>query len=272
MEAQECYRILGMKQGCSWKEVRTTYQRLALRWHPDRHQQQAEAQQHAEQQMQLLNEAFTTLSTFYKKHGHLPSEPPPPPADRQPAPAETAKTETSPRPEATTGSRKKRTHRQASGKTHTRQNFRGVPWGVAVAMILAAYLFFPGFDQEENDRLLKQTNITPLQQTSPRQTTEPQDPKTPPQSTLGSPPQTGKNPSRQDHPAFDASAPLGMYGKKLHDNYFSYGDTPGKVFEVQGIPTRTVGDIWFYGQSEVHFNNGAVVSWYNSPGHPLRAK
>lgn len=67
-------------------------------------------------------------------------------------------------------------------------------------------------------------------------------------------------------------APLGMQGKFDEGPFFTYGDSPGKVFEVQGIPTRTVGDIWFYGNSEVHFNKGVVVSWYNSPAHPLKVK
>jgi hypothetical protein len=71
------------------------------------------------------------------------------------------------------------------------------------------------------------------------------------------------------HPSL---APLGMQDKIDDGYFFTYGDTPGKVFEVQGVPTRTVGDIWFYGKSEVHFNKGTVVSWYNSPTHPLKAK
>ena len=50
---------------------------------------------------------------------------------------------------------------------------------------------------------------------------------------------------------------------------FGYGDPPGRVLEVQGIPTRTVGDLWFYGDSEVYFEKGRVVSWHSSPASPL---
>ncbi|MFP5504586.1 MAG: hypothetical protein ACLGH6_00150, partial [Gammaproteobacteria bacterium] len=52
--------------------------------------------------------------------------------------------------------------------------------------------------------------------------------------------------------------------------FFTRGDTPGRVIEVQGIPTRTSGDLWFYGDSEVYFENGVVASWQSAPGYPLR--
>lgn len=51
--------------------------------------------------------------------------------------------------------------------------------------------------------------------------------------------------------------------------YFTYGDPPGRVYEVQGVPTRTEGDLWLYGASEVYFENGVVSSWHSDPGHPL---
>ena len=52
--------------------------------------------------------------------------------------------------------------------------------------------------------------------------------------------------------------------------HFTYGDPPGRVYEVQGIPTRTEGHLWLYGKSEVSFENGVVVSWQSTPSHPLR--
>ncbi|HEY9199504.1 MAG TPA: DnaJ domain-containing protein [Gammaproteobacteria bacterium] len=52
--------------------------------------------------------------------------------------------------------------------------------------------------------------------------------------------------------------------------FFTYGDPPGRVYEVQGVPTRTEGGLWLYGESEVYFENGVVASWHSAPGHPLR--
>jgi len=54
-----------------------------------------------------------------------------------------------------------------------------------------------------------------------------------------------------------------------HQKYFSYGSTLGQVHAAQGIPTRTNGDIWYYGDSEVYFKNGRVVNWRNTAEHPL---
>lgn len=53
---------------------------------------------------------------------------------------------------------------------------------------------------------------------------------------------------------------------------FGFGDKPGDVFAAQGVPTRTAGDIWYYGDSEVHFERGAVVKWFSSPDHPLNTR
>lgn len=54
--------------------------------------------------------------------------------------------------------------------------------------------------------------------------------------------------------------------------YFTYGDPPGRVYEVQGVPTRTEGNLWLYGASEVYFENGVVSSWHNDPSHPLHVR
>ena len=54
--------------------------------------------------------------------------------------------------------------------------------------------------------------------------------------------------------------------------FFTYGDTPGRVYEVQGVPTRTEGNLWQYGASEVYFENGVVSSWHSDPSQPLRVR
>ena len=50
----------------------------------------------------------------------------------------------------------------------------------------------------------------------------------------------------------------------------SAGSTVGDVYEIQGIPTRTEGEIWHYGKSSIRFANGKVVSWIQHPDNPLR--
>jgi hypothetical protein len=50
----------------------------------------------------------------------------------------------------------------------------------------------------------------------------------------------------------------------------SLGSTIGEVYAVQGIPTQTAGDSWYYGKSQIRFSGGQVVSWHEDPGNPLR--
>jgi DnaJ-like protein len=50
----------------------------------------------------------------------------------------------------------------------------------------------------------------------------------------------------------------------------SAGSTLGEVYAIQGIPTQTQGDIWYYGKSSIRFAHGKVVSWTQHPDNPLR--
>ena len=79
--------------------------------------------------------------------------------------------------------------------------------------------------------------------------------------------------SSKEKSAFDRSAfekpPEAEEKVKL---YFTYGDTPGKVYEVQGVPSKINGDIWYYGKSEVHFSKGRVSFWTVIPPDELKVK
>ena len=54
--------------------------------------------------------------------------------------------------------------------------------------------------------------------------------------------------------------------------YFTYGSTIGDVISIQGPPDNIVGNIWFYGKSEIHFKDGLVIKWYRTVGSPLKAQ
>ncbi len=53
---------------------------------------------------------------------------------------------------------------------------------------------------------------------------------------------------------------------------FTLGTPLGEVYAIQGIPTKTEKDIWYYGNSKIYFSKGRVARWEESPDHPLRAK
>jgi outer membrane protein assembly factor BamE (lipoprotein component of BamABCDE complex) len=50
----------------------------------------------------------------------------------------------------------------------------------------------------------------------------------------------------------------------------SVGLTLGEVYAVQGVPTFTEGDTWYYGRSQIRFAQGKVISWIEHPERPLR--
>lgn len=47
------------------------------------------------------------------------------------------------------------------------------------------------------------------------------------------------------------------------------GMSMGETFELLGIPDATVGEQWFYGDSEVYFSDGRVSGWNNNPISPI---
>ena len=56
------------------------------------------------------------------------------------------------------------------------------------------------------------------------------------------------------------------------DIYFTYNSTIGDVINIQGQPDLINNNTWYYGKSEVHFQNGRVVRWFRDPATPLKAR
>lgn len=54
--------------------------------------------------------------------------------------------------------------------------------------------------------------------------------------------------------------------------FFALGSTIGDVYSIQGIPTRTDKNVWYYGASKIYFANGIVVHWDQTSEHPLKAR
>lgn len=47
------------------------------------------------------------------------------------------------------------------------------------------------------------------------------------------------------------------------------GISPSEVLRRIGVPTRTKGDTWYYGNSGIVFANGCVAGWDDRPPYPL---
>ena len=266
MDLIKCFQILGVSQGCTWEELRTAYRRQVQKHHPDRFHQRPDQQKIAKERMLELNKAFHVLEEFYKKNGYLPDEVlkrRSTKSDQKRNPEQSRTNQTDPR-FYTKSDIKPPKVKQATRKTS---------WGLIIIIAVLGYYFFWStppqpenpYSTSSSNTLVEKTDISKMN--GQRGDSQDRLPDTIDSTTTQTTPQVYRNSTPST-----GLAPLGMRGKMQDGPFFTYGDTPGKVFEVQGIPTRTVGDIWFYGTSEVHFNKGVVVSWYISPDYPLKVK
>jgi hypothetical protein len=73
-----------------------------------------------------------------------------------------------------------------------------------------------------------------------------------------------------DNPRTEEAADAASAGDAAPSGGISAGSTLGEVYAIQGIPTRTEGDVWHYGKSTIRFAQGKVVSWTQDPANPLR--
>jgi hypothetical protein len=48
------------------------------------------------------------------------------------------------------------------------------------------------------------------------------------------------------------------------------GMTMGKVFDLLGVPDSTVGDNWYYDNSEIYFRDGLVAGWNIDPASSIK--
>lgn len=56
----------------------------------------------------------------------------------------------------------------------------------------------------------------------------------------------------------------------FESKFFGIGTTMTDVIEIQGAPSKTNGNTWYYGKSFVVFNNGRVVDWHQDILSPLK--
>ncbi|HXU96043.1 MAG TPA: DnaJ domain-containing protein [Candidatus Nitrosotalea sp.] len=61
MNTYQCYKVLGISEGASNKEVKSAYRKLALQFHPDKNSSDQESEK-----FKLVIEAYQTLRTKYK--------------------------------------------------------------------------------------------------------------------------------------------------------------------------------------------------------------
>jgi len=232
------YHILGIGPEADWEELRQAYKSLVNIWHPDRFQQDGRRRKLAEEKTKEITRSYKVLAEYYKKHGALPhifEKTEIHRASEEVAPLYTTDSVTEPEIQDVEPA-------AASVETPKKKRFK-FPSIITVAAVAGTAYFFMQIVAWER------ANNPPQEQnpdeTSPAQVTKVQKDKD------------------KDEDA-DNETPKA-------EKFFTVGTSLGEVYAIQGVPTKTENDVWYYGQSKVYFSQGKVVRWEESPDNPLRA-
>lgn len=288
--------MLGLTPPYYWADVRSAYRTLTKKWHPDRHPTERE-RAYANERMKEINNAYASISAYYKAHHTLPDVLPRTSDDALPHESSVSNSFRSAQavsPDAgnfttTVAHRPKR-----RGKLRTVV--------LVCAILLTAYLYVstrhPSSEQ------------APLLDTGLPDHSRPTKPEESNNWIAGTKTHQGfargstthdvllaqGNPTHYDdnvwhyghskivfangvvdnwvehpdHPFRKQAAPP-VAGPALgHPSTFGKGSTMSEVRSIQGEPFRAHDSMWEYGASRVYFENGHVTAWYESPLTPLR--
>jgi hypothetical protein len=224
------YRILGIPPDASWKQLRQAYKKLVNAWHPDRFQQNARKKKLAEEKTKEITQSYKELAEYYKKYGVLPLS-----GGEEAIAAGTDRPV--PRqatdPDAATAASEPASA-TASRTTPKIRNLHKRVFRAAAALALLGFAYIVWQVAPHEQRGHSALNEITGNQPAEMQRDE-------------IPPNTAKP-----------------------EAHFAVGSSLGEVYAIQGIPTRTEGDIWYYGNSKVYFAKGKVLHWDENIDNPLK--
>ncbi|GAB4507899.1 MAG: hypothetical protein Tsb0026_05110 [Sulfuricaulis sp.] len=227
------YQILGIQHGTSWKQLRKAYKSLVNTWHPDRFQQDSRKRKLAEEKTKEITQSYKELAEYYKKYGVLPL------ATKTVAGTATENSATTGIPDSVPAPERRDPDPAVVTTSAPAQKSPLSAFTVrAIAVVTLAGIAYTIWQLEASQH-----------QDNPRVTVENAN-----QAT---------DASNVENPNLDTSA---------SDKLFTLGSSLGEVYTIQGVPTRTEDDIWFYGKSKVYFSKGKVIRWDENSENPLRIK
>lgn len=226
------YRVLGVQPGVSWTQLRKAYKGLVNAWHPDRFQQNPRQKSLAEEKTKEITQSYQELAEYYKKFGVLP---------HVTKAVETVDDLSSQKSPDTHPAQEFQDAEVSATDINPPQAHKGgrykfnVRVMAAAALVGIAYLVWQVMPWILSDDSSQQNS--PIEQSV-------------------------------DNKTYEKSGQYVAAAKK----FFTVGTSPGEVYEIQGVPTETEEDVWYYGNSMVYFKNGKVLRWDEHPSNPLKAK
>jgi hypothetical protein len=228
------YRILGIPPGTSWKELRRAYRSLVNTWHPDRFQQDTRKHTQAEEKTKELTQSYNELAQYYKAFGALPFD-----AETTDSPVAGSSAPPPVQRDRNTASENRGSEQSdvKAARDQTRKHRRSRIIGrIIIATLLAGtYFLWRHMPWEHSE-------------TAPAVADHP-----------------GQASVAWEETDANGHAPTG-------EKRFTVGSRIGDVYAIQGVPTKTENDIWYYGNSKVYFVNGKVVQWEENSDNPLQVK
>jgi hypothetical protein len=230
---RECYRILEVEPGASLDDVKRSYRELVKVWHPDRFDHDPKLREKAVEKLKQINLAYERLSAAGASYSD----------------GDTAS--------ARQEDQKRRQHRRASENEYAYarreppppppepQPARSDAWihrfvplvaGTGAAVIVAVLVWY--LTPEPEPRFLIDL---------------------PPEPTAAGAPQTGAKASRP-RPRLVAPPTFVLPPRQI---FFGKGSTKEEVIAAQGRPDSATDKLFRYGTSDVHFEDGKVISWRN---------
>lgn len=229
------YLILGIHPGASWKQLRLAYKKMVNAWHPDRFQQDVRLKKLAEEKTKEITQAYKELAEYHKKFGVLPLPPEELPAEKETAPARNNSADSATAAQASPSRKAPEPAAVAPAAEipKTRLSRQRARMLAAVALLGSVYFIwqFTSWERHEN---------------------------APANGEYGGP---SSNHQYEAEPGEAAPA---------EEKRFTVGSSLGEVYAIQGVPTKTEKDVWFYGNSKVYFAGGKVLRWDEKTDSPLR--
>lgn len=226
----ECYRILDVDPACSWDELRRAYKLQIQKWHPDRFADKTAEKDAADDKIKRITAAHQQLVAYYRRHGKLP------PPETEPAPQKLPRPDRV-RPNAAASS----DWPKQTAKNEPKSNILPIMGGI----LLIAVLFW--FNSPNNEL-------------------------SSPKSVRKEPAKTAiqKDLSNEEYPLHEQTVTAEIPTAPKDEKFVTYGSSIGEVISIQGPPSQSEGDIWYYGDSELYFKDGVVIGWKHMPGSKLR--